>query len=74
MYFLPHIKRDIEHMLMLATMLILLYKYIYSKGRVLQQQNIYIDTNKKNNQYLLEGGDMEKLILSLLCKYLAWVI
>ena len=22
----------------------------------------------------LKGGDMEKLILSLLCKYLAWVI
>ena len=41
----------------------------------LQKSNIhYVQIFADGKYYTLKGGDMEKFILSLLCKYLAWVV
>ena len=37
-------------------------------------QMCQLDCNLDSNCWYLKGGDMEKLILSLLCKYSAWIV
>ena len=40
----------------------------------MKQVDILKSKNRASKYYTLKGGDVEKFILSLLCKYLAWVI
>ena len=47
------------------------YNYVYTLCLAYMYMSIYYAIQTNHN---LKGGDMEKFILSLLCKYLAWVV